>query len=50
MWGGMPLAVGVPITATGGNGKREMRLHEIDFVVNRAPGRLYIQSAFALPT
>lgn len=40
----------VPITATGAGGKRELRLHEIDFVVNRAPGRLYIQSAFAMPT
>lgn len=40
----------VPITATGADGKREMRLHEIDFVVNRAPGRLYVQSAFAMST
>lgn len=28
---------------------REKRLHEIDFVVNLGMGKLYIQSALALP-
>jgi hypothetical protein len=40
----------VPIVALNAEGRQELRLHEIDFVVNRAPGKLYIQSAFAMPT
>ena len=40
----------VPIVTYNTQGKQELRYHEIDFVVNRAPGKLYIQSAFAMPT
>ena len=40
----------VTVVTTDESGKRELRYHEIDFVVNRAPGKLYIQSAFAMPT
>lgn len=40
----------VPIVSVGRDGRQELKLHEIDFVVNRAPGRLYIQSAWRLPT
>ena len=40
----------VPIVTVGAAGKQTLRYHEIDFVVNRAPGKLYIQSAYALPT
>jgi len=36
--------------SVGDDGKQVLRYHEIDFVVNRAPGKLYIQSAYALPT
>ena len=39
----------VPIASVNEEGRRELRQHEIDFVVNRAPGKLYIQSAFAMP-
>ena len=40
----------VPIVHVGPDGKQALKYHEIDFVVNRAPGKLYIQSAYALPT
>ena len=40
----------VPIVSSAPGGKRELRYHEIDFVVNRVPGKLYIQSAFGMPT
>ena len=40
----------VPIVSVNKEGKQELKLHEIDFVVNRAPGKLYIQSAWKLPT
>ncbi len=40
----------VPVVAINPQGRQELRYHEIDFVVNRAPGKLYIQSAFAMPT
>ena len=40
----------VPIVSLNSAGRQELRYHEIDFVVNRAPGKLYIQSAFAMPT
>lgn len=40
----------VPIVHLGADGKQTLKYHEIDFVVNRAPGKLYIQSAYALPT
>jgi hypothetical protein len=31
------------------SGKHEIRRHEIDFVVNKASERIYIQSAFTIP-
>lgn len=40
----------VPIVSVFDNGKQVLRYHEIDFVVNRAPGKLYIQSAWKIPT
>ena len=40
----------VPIVSVNKEGRQELKLHEIDFVVNRAPGKLYIQSAWKLPT
>ena len=40
----------VPVVSVNKEGKRELQFHEIDFVVNRAPGKLYIQSAWRLPT
>ncbi len=39
----------VPIQASI-DGKRQMRQHEIDFIVNRGNDKLYIQSALDLPT
>ena len=40
----------VPIVALAKDGRQELRHHEIDFVVNRAPGKLYIQSAWRIPS
>lgn len=40
----------VPIVSVGVDGKQVLRYHEIDFVVNRMPGKLYIQSAYEMPT
>ncbi len=40
----------VPIATTNRDGKKEIRQHEIDFIVNRSPRKLYIQSAFSMPT
>ena len=40
----------VPVWAVNSDGQREMRQYEIDFVVNRPPRKLYIQSAFSMPT
>ena len=40
----------VPIVSVGEDGKQVLRYHEIDFVVNRIPGKLYIQSAYEMPT
>ena len=40
----------VPVVSVNKEGKRELQFHEIDFVVNRAPGKLYIQSVWRLPT
>lgn len=40
----------VPIVAVNKKGMQELQFHEIDFVVNRAPGKLYIQSAWRMPT
>ena len=39
----------VPIQASV-DGRRQMRQHEIDFIVNRGNDKLYIQSALDLPT
>jgi len=40
----------VPCVAVNKEGRREMRQYEIDFIVNRPPRKLYIQSAFSIPT
>lgn len=40
----------VSIDAVNEQGKREVRQHEIDFIVNRGNDKLYIQSAYRLPT
>lgn len=40
----------VPVVSVGEDGKQVLRYHEIDFVVNRIPGKLYIQSAYEMPT
>ena len=40
----------VPIVAVNSDGRKEMRLYEIDFVVNCPPRKLYIQSSFSIPT
>ena len=40
----------VPFVAVNKKGMQELHFHEIDFVVNRAPGKLYIQSAWRMPT
>ena len=40
----------VQVSGRDGDGKQFLRQHEIDFVVNRAPGKIYIQSAWRLPS
>jgi len=40
----------VPIVSLDEDGKQVLQYHEIDFVVNRAPGKLYVQSAWQMPT
>ena len=40
----------VPVVTVNSEGRQELRYHEIDFVVNRVPGKLYIQSAYSMPT
>ncbi|MBP5672744.1 MAG: ATP-binding protein [Victivallales bacterium] len=45
---GYAVDVGVVPIETRKDGKREVRQHEIDFIVNRGFSRTYIQSAFAL--
>lgn len=40
----------VPIEAVNAEGKREVRQHEIDFIVNRGRDKLYIQSAYQMTT
>ena len=47
---GYAVDVGVVPIETRKDGKREVRRHEIDFIVNRGFSRTYIQSAFALGT
>ena len=45
-----PVDVGdVSIDGVSSSGKHEIRRHEIDFVVNKASERIYIQSTFAIP-
>ena len=39
----------VSIDGTSPSGKHEIRRYEVDFVVNKASERIYIQSAFAIP-
>ena len=40
----------VPVVTVNSEGRQKLRYHEIDFVVNRVPGKLYIQSALSMPT
>ena len=47
---GHAVDVGVVPIETKVDGKREVRRHEIDFIVNRGFKRTYIQSAFAMNT
>ena len=46
---GYSVDVGVVPYETRASGKHEIRQYEIDFVVNKADERIYIQSAFAIP-
>lgn len=47
---GYPVDVGMMEIDSRNGGKREKRQHEIDFVVNLPDSRVYIQSAWMLPT
>ena len=47
---GYAVDVGIVNVETRKNGVREIRQHEIDFVINQGFERIYIQSAFALET
>jgi hypothetical protein len=47
---GYAVDVGVVNVESRKGGVREMRQHEIDFVVNQGFNRIYIQSAFAMET
>ena len=40
----------LPITQTTADGKRKRTMLEVDFVCNQGYKRLYIQSAYAMPT
>ncbi len=40
----------VPVVALNSQRRKELRQYEIDFVVNLPPRKLYIQSAFSMPT
>jgi len=46
---GYSVDVGVVQIETRASGKHEIRRYEIDFVVNKADERIYIQSAYAIP-
>ena len=46
---GYSVDVGVVQLETRASGKHEIRQYEIDFVVNQADERIYIQSAYAIP-
>ena len=46
---GYSVDVGIVQLETRTSGKHEMRQYEIDFVVNKADERIYIQSAYAIP-
>ena len=46
---GYSVDVGVVQLETRATGKHEIRQYEIDFVVNQADERIYIQSAYAIP-
>ena len=46
---GYSVDVGVVPLETRTSGKHEIRQHEIDFVVNKADERIYIQSAYMIP-
>ena len=46
---GYSVDVGVVQIETRATGKHELRQYEVDFVVNQADERIYIQSAYAIP-
>ena len=46
---GYSVDVGVVQLETRASGKHEIRQYEIDFIVNQADERIYIQSAYAIP-
>ena len=47
---GYPVDVGVVMLDERKNGIHQTRQYEIDFVVNRGPKQIYIQSAYSIPT
>ena len=47
---GYPVDVGVVMLASRQNGTHQTRQYEIDFVINRGPKQMYIQSAYSIPT
>ena len=47
---GYPVDVGVVMFDGRKNGIHQVRQYEIDFVVNRGPKQIYIQSAYSIPT
>lgn len=47
---GYPVDVGVVMLDERKNGVHQTRQYEIDFVVNRGPKQIYIQSAYSIPT
>lgn len=47
---GYPVDIGVVILDDRKNGIHQARQYEIDFIVNRGPRKIYIQSAYSLPS
>ena len=47
---GYPVDIGVVILGSRKNGIHQARQYEIDFIVNRGPRQIYIQSAYSLPS
>ena len=47
---GYPVDVGVVMRERRQNGTHQTKQYEIDFVINRGPRQIYIQSAYSIPT